>query len=813
MSRPPVTVVVPVHGGLDDVRRCLESVVRHHLTTSTPFGLLVIDDASPGPEVPALLEAFARDAGGLPVEVIRNERNLGFVATCNRGFARAPGDVVLLNSDTVVTAGWLDRLASAAAGPMVATVTPLTNSGSICTLPPGVVAAFDLAGPRPRIDECAVFVAEHSLARRPEVITGVGFCMYVTRAALDAVGPFDAETFGAGYGEEVDFCLRASAAGFRHLVEDSTYVHHRGAASFGSRRAELLARSSELIHRRHPGFRAANRRERAEDPLRVSFAALELALEPRRPGRPHVLQVLHARPGEIGGTQNHFTRLVDALLEETDVSVLQPAETPGQDFLLTTIWDTGRGAPTRREHLIPARCDDGGAIDDPGAESALRTALDMFEFDAVHIQNIFRHSLAPLKVLADFPGPVSCSVRDLYLACPHHWLLYRNTQSCGIPEDLSYCATCLPETRGLDLAYLERFRHTVADRLGTVDHWVFASQSAADFLARVYELPPGRVEVIEHGAIIDTQRPTRVVDESLVLDEPLRVAHVGIGWSKKGLPAVNALADAFAGTDVEFHHFGELREAVSGHLHVHGRYDNDVLPELLDRAGIQVVLLPGPFVETFGHVLTEALAAGRPVIGSRWGALGERIRRLGVGWTVDPEDVDGMRALVERLDRCRLEVLRATRRAVEVELPSVEATAPRYAALYRGDGAPPRRARAAGGGSDVDEEAERLRRELRAMAVAYRQLQLEAAARGPAPVGARGGAAAPPWRRLRRSVARRGIRGTAVVAVRRASSAMRAGRSHVAREGVASAVRRAAGRARRAWRGRGGDPATPASSR
>ncbi len=68
---------------------------------------------------------------------------------------------------------------------------------------------------------------------RPEVITGVGFCMYVTRRALDRCGPFDEDTFGRGYGEEVDFCLRASRLGLRHLVEDSTYVHHHGGVSFG----------------------------------------------------------------------------------------------------------------------------------------------------------------------------------------------------------------------------------------------------------------------------------------------------------------------------------------------------------------------------------------------------------------------------------------------------------------------------------------------------------------------------------------------------------------------------------------------------
>ena len=117
-------------------------------------------------------------------------------------------------------------------------------------------------------------------------------------------------------------------------------------------------------------------------------------------------------------------------------------------------------------------------------------------------------------------------------------------------------------------------------------------------------------------------------DESLLRDEPLRVAFVGLGWAKKGLDAVNELAEAFRGSSVEIHHFGPLKQPASPELHAHGAYDNELLPELLHRAGIQVVLLPGAYAETFGIVMSEALAAGIPVIGARYGALGERIRAV-----------------------------------------------------------------------------------------------------------------------------------------------------------------------------------------
>jgi GT2 family glycosyltransferase/glycosyltransferase involved in cell wall biosynthesis len=676
----PVTVIVPVYRGLADVRRCLQSVVRHAASSNVPMEVIAIDDASPEPELAAYLDKVASEEVPVPITVVHNPENLGFVRTVNAGIRRSAGDVVVLNADTVVTACWLDRLSAAASMPDVATVTPLTNFGSICTLPRSVIEAFDLDGTDPRIDGCAEFVSRHSIQVRPEVITAVGFCMYIARAALDLCGLFDEDTFGLGYGEEVDFCLRASRVGLRHVVEDSTFVYHHGAGSFGDERRARLASASSLLHDRYRFFRATNTRERQHDPLRLSFTALELGLVERRGNRPHVLHLLHSPPEEIGGTEKHLHALIESLFADFDASILYPVD---HGYALRTLWNLGSDAPFEQEFLLPGAPRRVTRMHDEVAAQALTMALDMFDFDAVHIQNLMGHSLAPLEVLANFRGRVVCSVRDLYLACPNHSLLYRNAQPCGVPDDLSLCERCLGETRDLPLAYLMDFRAVVTARLRTVDRWVFASQSAADYFLRVYDVDHERIEIIPHGSVIHIDRPGREVDEGLIFDEPLRLAFVGRGWAKKGLGVANELADSFADSTIEIHHFGELKDPASPRLHSHGRFDNEMLPELLHRAGIQVVLLPGPYAETFGHVMTEALIAGLPVVGASYGALGERIRPTGAGWTIDPTDVAAIRDLIESLDRCRGEVLRATRCAIAAKVQSIRGTASRYAALYR----------------------------------------------------------------------------------------------------------------------------------
>lgn len=683
MSSPtaPVTVIVPVYGGASDVERCIGSVLEHARTSQVEHRVLIIDDAAPDEQVKAVLRHLASSQHPVAVEVLANPQNVGFVRTVNRGLRHARGDVVVLNSDTVVTAGWLDRMVETTTSlPDVATVTPLSNFGSICTVPPAIIDAFALAGSDPRVDECAAFILEHSIGLHPEVISGVGFCLYITRAALDLVGELDDAAFGRGYGEEVDFCLRATALGLRHRVADDTFVYHRGGGSFGAERAELMRAASEVIRARYPWFRAANRAERARDPLAPTFAALELGLAERREDRPHVLHLLHNSLRELGGSEKHLRALVEAMRDEFDVSILHPSE---GGFVLHTIWEVGAPHPVEHEFLLPGGPRPATALHDSVAADALATALDMFDFDAVHIHNLIGHSLAPLEVLASFEGPVVCSVRDLYLACPNHSLLYRDEVGCGIPDDLAVCDRCLAQTRASDAEQLTAFRSYVGAHLATVDTWVFASHSAADYLDRVYGLDPARVEIVPHGATIAVGRRERAVDEELVYEEPLRLAFVGMGWVKKGLAIVNRLADDFADSDIEIHHFGELKDEASAELHAHGPYDNEVLPDLLRQAGIHIVLLPGPYAETFGHVMTEALAAGLPVIAARYGALSERIRAHGAGWTIDPDDHNAIRQLVEDLDACRDEVLRTTRRATEVPLEPVAATAESYARLYR----------------------------------------------------------------------------------------------------------------------------------
>jgi GT2 family glycosyltransferase len=283
-----VDVIVPVYGSRRLTMQALDSVLQSR--ASTPYELVVIDDASPDPVLRQELEVLAA-AGHLTL--LTNPRNMGFVETANRGFLLHPTrDVVLLNSDTRVFGDWLDRLMAALhSTDRTATASPLSNAATILSYP-----VFLRDNHATSVDLVVLDDLCAQLAHAPvELPTAHGFCMAVKRRCLDEIGPFDHENFGRGYGEENDFSLRAMAAGWRHVAATSTFVWHRGGASFGSERETLIEGAQQTVERLHPGYAASIQRFIKRDPLAKVRTALDVA-RIRHDSRPKVLWVGSGAP-------------------------------------------------------------------------------------------------------------------------------------------------------------------------------------------------------------------------------------------------------------------------------------------------------------------------------------------------------------------------------------------------------------------------------------------------------------------------------------------------------------------------------------
>ncbi|MEO6381780.1 MAG: glycosyltransferase [Nitrobacter sp.] len=272
-----VTVIIPVYRDVQATLDCFDSLIKARASNESgknAFRILAVDDATPEP---ALRHYLSELAVAGTIDLLVNETNLGFVGTINRALERvSTGDVVLLNSDTIAPPGFVDRLATMArSAPNIGTVTPLSNNGDIFSFP--TPNDFNPMQSYEQIREIDRVASTANAGDAIDVPSGIGFCLYVSRDCLSAVGGLS-ENFERGYLEDVDLCLRARAKGFRNVCASSVYVGHHGSKSFQHEKRSLVLRNLDILDQRFPDYRRECRAFEIADPLRPARARLDRAL-------------------------------------------------------------------------------------------------------------------------------------------------------------------------------------------------------------------------------------------------------------------------------------------------------------------------------------------------------------------------------------------------------------------------------------------------------------------------------------------------------------------------------------------------------
>ena len=190
-----IDIIVPVYNAYEFTEECIKSVIKN--TDLTAHTLVLINDKSPDEKILPMLLKYKKENSDKKIVVLDNEQNMGFVKTVNKGMKYSENDVILLNSDTEVTSNWIEKIQKCAySNEYIATVTPLTNNGTIASVP-----NFGVDNELPEnmiLEEYAKMIEEISKNRYPELTTGNGFCMYIKRNVINELGLFDDETFGKG---------------------------------------------------------------------------------------------------------------------------------------------------------------------------------------------------------------------------------------------------------------------------------------------------------------------------------------------------------------------------------------------------------------------------------------------------------------------------------------------------------------------------------------------------------------------------------------------------------------------------------------
>jgi len=622
-------VIIPIYNGVEYLPQLFDSVLRN---THSPYRIIVIDDCSPDARVaPILTNVLQRRPNTL---LLRNENNLGFVASVSRAAEYVRGDFVLLNSDVEVPSGWLERLmAPLLKNTKVASATPFTNAGTICSFP---LINHDNPLPAGSTVDQVDAGFRHVTTDFPyiELPTGVGFCMAVSRAAWLKIGGFDT-VFGRGYGEENDWCQRAKRAGFVNILVPNLFVYHKHGGSFASGdRAALQAHNLAILHQRHPNYDRDVRAFIECDPISGLREFLKIMVA-RYVSPGGVLITDH----QLGGGANAYRqRLLTQWLNSGD-----PVLMCAPNLRNRTNYDLDFHSQSGVSHFT---------FDDL---NHLRDVANYLAIGEIFINNLVDwprplEALACLtKIRQEINASISLPVHDFFSVCPSYNLLNKEGRYCGVPSIVD-CRQCLPQNRfahnpeavGIDV-WRERWQEFIA-----VAQNVFCfSDDSLSLVKRVYDLQAEQCHVRPHE--VNTHGLARPL---VSFGYGLHIGVVGAINHAKGAAIVSEIAGILQkendGTKLSV--IGPYDGWLRGkHVQVTGPYTRDQLPSLLTDLGINVCFLPSIWPETYSYVTSELIGLGMPLCVFDLGAPAERVRSYEKGCIIQTIDAAHALRAIRRL--------------------------------------------------------------------------------------------------------------------------------------------------------------------
>lgn len=587
----PVDIVVPVSRGVEATRRLIESVLA--APVQTPYELVIVDDASPEPELVQYVRELAKRGRATLIAQASPE---GYAAAINRAFVRARDrDKVVLQADALVSGNWLDRLVRHAGARGIGVVATYTNAVGVATYPlPDAYNALPEGYDVPGLD--ALF-AHANAGQAVELPVVHGPCLYIRHECIAAVGAFDGAPLGSDYGCEIDFCLRAASAGFRHLLAGDVFVGHEAHVSYGAERArELRTRTEHALAKLYPAYPMQEAQRLRHDPA-LTFARrvdlLRLSLSPRN------VVVFVSHPWG-GGIRRYMNDLAALAADRVDVLYLEPAD----DDTVKLYW------PRAGECFA-------AYFRFPEEMPLLADVMRSVGVARLHYHHVHRLPRAILELPAAVGVPFDCTLHDYFSVCPQYHLVTEDGRYCGEP-DAAGCAACLakrPGQWGLDIT---AWRATFGRFLRGADRLIAPSHDVATRIGRYF--PDLAIDVWPHPEGAD--------------DEPRRVARVVVLGNlspAKGLRVVAACADDARERDLPltFRVLGSTTEPVpqfpDAPLSIVGQYDEGELGELVEAERPDVILFAAQVPETYAYTLTVAIESGLPIVASALGALPERL--------------------------------------------------------------------------------------------------------------------------------------------------------------------------------------------
>lgn len=603
----PITIVLPVYQGLHLLNDVIGRVISH---TDLPWHLVVIDDASPDPAVSRCLRDWQIKLTTERMTLVINPNNLGFVGTANVGLEIAlqrGSHVVLLNSDALVPANWASRLLAPLLNESnIASVTPFSNDAEIANVPIPSRPMALMPGEGDVLDNKA---REHAHSGSiVDVPTGVGFCMAMNIEVLKKIPSFDM-AFGKGYGEEVDWCQKASALGWRNIMTGGLFVEHHGGQSFGPEIKQTLTRDNgRIISRRYPKFDENVQNFVKSDPLRRQRMMLGIHLAARRASsKGHKLSVFLGH-GMGGGAETYLKQRIEQETEHNGFAVVIRAMP--DTFWHIELYTQGGDLRGRVERIA----------------AALPFFSSLTNLHVVYSCGVGadrpRDIPRALSVLSKQPGcTLEIVFNDYYPISPSYTLLDSRNTFSGFPLDSADPAHRYVEADG-SVVELHEWRAVWGEIISKAGQLTTFSRSSASIVEAAWPAYRNRIKIIPH------QLPFNVPALIAHSDEPV-IGVLGNISRAKGADVLVRLSEVLADRQV-----GRL--ILIGNIEpgyrltkpsiVLGGYKLNQLSGLVSRHGITRWFFPSIWPETFSYAVHEMIATGLPVWSFDIGAQSDAVK-------------------------------------------------------------------------------------------------------------------------------------------------------------------------------------------
>jgi len=625
VSDVKLSIIIPVYNALEEVKSCLDSVLKN-TPLSNNINVIVINDCSPDKHIKPMLRQYKN----IPNIIIKNNlTNLGYTRNVNKGAKLAKNrDIILLNSDTVVTPNWIRNLIVAAySKDNIGTVTAVSNNSGAFSVPKS--GTNDIPE---HLDIDAISrIVNNSAGDYIDVPTGNGFCLYIKRKLIDDIGSFDYTKFPRGYGEENDFCMRAVENGWINIVDTKTYIYHQRSASFKDSKYQLMEDGLNQVKNDFPEYSGAIKAIGGSKQFKKARENISNNLETHTKSssitKPKIMFVISTRTGGTPQTNLDLMRQLSeiydcyALASNTKEIEILKAGANGyeciENYTLTqpVKYSTHRSAEY---------------------ESIVKYLLFKYNVDLLHIRHIAWHSLMLPSIAKELLLPVINSFHDFYAICPSVNLIDSAGMyhSEGVSEEASNPLWKDETVTPMSQIMLIRWQTRMDKMLLPCDHFITTCHSAKNILLNKLGLINQKESftVIPHGRDFESFIPP--VDYSII-DGKFKVLVPGNIALAKGSELIKQVKALDKDNAIEFHVIGTCTKDLLPFVTYHGRYERSQFQSLVTKIQPHISAVFSIWPETYCHTLTESWATGIPVIGIAYGAVEERILRHKAGWLIN----------------------------------------------------------------------------------------------------------------------------------------------------------------------------------